>query len=200
MQNLNLQQAKVAVIGAGTMGMGIAQLAAMHGHATYVFDLDVEKANAAFSQLKVQLEKRVHLGKMTQAVVDSTLGNIQIVAELQQLSIADLIVEAVVEKKEVKQSLFKQLAEICSEQTIFASNTSSISITAIASVIPHPERVVGLHFFNPAPVMKLVEIIRGLKTSEQIAQSLFSLMQAWKKVPVTAKSTPGFIVNRVARP
>lgn len=200
MQNLNLQQAKVAVIGAGTMGMGIAQLAAMHGHTTYVFDLDVEKANAAFSQLKVQLEKRVHLGKMTQAVVDSTLCNIQIVADLQQLSIADLIVEAVVEKKEVKQSLFKQLAEICSEQAIFASNTSSISITAIASVIPHPERVVGLHFFNPAPVMKLVEIIRGLKTSEQIAQSLFSLMQAWKKVPVTAKSTPGFIVNRVARP
>jgi 3-hydroxybutyryl-CoA dehydrogenase len=200
MQILSLQQAKVAVIGAGTMGMGIAQLAAMHGHATYVFDLDVEKANVAFAQLKVQLEKRVQLGKMTQAVVDYALGNIQIVAELQQLSIADLIVEAVVEKKEVKQSLFKQLAEICSEKTIFASNTSSISITAIASVIPYPERVVGLHFFNPAPVMKLVEIIRGLKTSEQIAQSLFSLMQAWKKVPVTAKSTPGFIVNRVARP
>lgn len=200
MQILNLQQAKVAVIGAGTMGMGIAQLAAMHGHTTYVFDLEVEKSNTALTQLKMQLEKRVQLGKMTQAVVDSTLANIHIIAELQQLSIADLIVEAVVEKKEVKQSIFQQLAEVCSAQTIFASNTSSISITAIASVIPHPERVVGLHFFNPAPVMKLVEIIRGLKTSEQIAQSLFTLMQAWKKVPVTAKSTPGFIVNRVARP
>lgn len=200
MQRLNLQQARVAVIGAGTMGMGIAQLAAMHGHDTYVFDLDVEKSNAACVQLKTQLEKRVQLGKMTQALVDATLANIHIVADLQQLSNADLIVEAVVEKKEVKQSLFQQLAEICSEHTIFASNTSSISITAIASVIPHPERVVGLHFFNPAPVMKLVEIIRGLKTSEQVAQALFELMHAWKKVPVTAKSTPGFIVNRVARP
>ncbi len=200
MDRYDLQHAKVAVIGAGTMGIGIAQLAAMYGHKTFVFDLDVAKAQEAVQQLEVFLKKRVQLGKMAQSLLDSTLQNIEIVAELQQLAGADLIVEAVVERKEVKQSLFKQLAAICSEKTILASNTSSISITAIASSIPHPERVVGLHFFNPAPVMKLVEIIRGLQTAEPITQALYALMQAWKKVPVIAKSTPGFIVNRVARP
>lgn len=200
MQQINLQQAKVAVIGAGTMGMGIAQLAAIHGHQTYVFDVDAAKTQQALAQLSVQLGKRVQAGKMTQQQLDSIFANLKAVDELQQLADAGLIVEAVVEKKEVKQRLFQQLAGICSEQAIFASNTSSISITAIASVIPHPERVVGLHFFNPAPVMKLVEIIRGLKTSTAIADALFALMASWKKVPVTAKSTPGFIVNRVARP
>lgn len=200
MKIFNLQQAKVAVIGAGTMGIGIAQLAAMNGHTTYIFDLDIEKTKTAFSQLRIQLEKRVQLGKMTQASVDTTLGNIQVVADLQQLANADLIIEAVVEKKEVKQSLFQQLAEICSEHTIFASNTSSISITAIASGISQSERVVGLHFFNPAPVMKLVEIVKGLKTLPEIAEALAVLMQSWHKVSVMAKSTPGFIVNRVARP
>lgn len=200
MEQLNLQQAKVAVIGAGTMGIGIAQLAAMNGHQTFVFDLDSSKANDAVQQLAAQLNKRVQAGKMTQELVDHTLANLTVVAEIQQLAQAGLIVEAVVEKKEVKQNLFQQLAAICPESTILASNTSSISITAIASVIPHPERVVGLHFFNPAPVMKLVEIVQGLKTSETIANALFTLMQAWKKVPVKAKSTPGFIVNRVARP
>ena len=200
MDKYDLQHANVAVIGAGTMGIGIAQLAAMHGHKTFVFDLDVAKAQEAVQQLEAFLHKRVQLGKMAQSLVDSTLQNIEIVAELQQLASADLIVEAVVERKDVKQSLFQQLAQICSEKTILASNTSSISITAIASTIPHPERVVGLHFFNPAPIMKLVEIVRGLKTAEPITQALFALMQTWKKVPVIAKSTPGFIVNRVARP
>lgn len=200
MSQLNLQQAKVAVIGAGTMGIGIAQLAAMHGHPTYLFDVDVEKSQAAVAQLAAQLAKRVQAGKMSQQLLDSTLANLSIATVIEQLAEADLIVEAIVEKKEIKQQLFQQLAAICSDQTILASNTSSISITAIASLIPHPERVVGLHFFNPAPVMKLVEIIRGLKTSAEIATALTALMHSWKKVPVTAKSTPGFIVNRVARP
>lgn len=200
MSHLNLQQAKVAVIGAGTMGIGIAQLAAMHGHSTQIFDADVEKTKTAVSQLTAQLSKRVQAGKMTQELLDRTLENLSIVSTIEQLAESDLIVEAIVEKKEVKQQLFQQLAAICSEQTILASNTSSISITAIASAIPHPERVVGLHFFNPAPVMKLVEIICGLKTDPTIAQALTELMTAWKKVPVMAKSTPGFIVNRVARP
>ncbi len=200
MSQLNLQQTKVAVIGAGTMGIGIAQLAAMHGHQTYLFDVDAEKSKIAVAQLADQLAKRVQAGKMAQQLVDSTLANLSIATAIEQLAETDLIVEAIVEKKEVKQQLFQQLAAICSPQTIFASNTSSISITAIASIIPHPERVVGLHFFNPAPVMKLVEIIRGLKTSAEIATALTELMHLWKKVPVTAKSTPGFIVNRVARP
>ena len=200
MQQINLQQAKIAVIGAGTMGIGIAQLAAMHGHHTYIFDADAGKTRQALEQLAVQLGRRVQAGKMTQQLFDSTFAHLTAADALQQLADADLIVEAVVEKQEVKQRLFQQLAEICPAHAIFASNTSSISITAIASVSPHPERVVGLHFFTPAPVMKLVEIIRGLKTSCAIADALFALMASWKKVPVTAKSTPGFIVNRVARP
>lgn len=200
MQQFNLQQANVAVIGAGTMGIGIAQLAAMNGHQTLLFDLDLDKANASFAQLTVQLNKRVQAGKITQTLVDSTLANLTVVDDIQQLAAAGLIIEAVVENKEVKQNIFQQLAAICSEQTIFASNTSSISITAIASVIPQPERVIGLHFFNPAPVMKLVEIVQGLKTAKVNADALFNLMQTWSKIPVLAKSTPGFIVNRVARP
>lgn len=190
MQQFNLQQANVAVIGAGTMGIGIAQLAAMNGHQTLLFDLDLNTAKAALAQLTVQLNKRVQAGKITQALVDSTLANLTVVDDIQQLAAAGLIIEAVVENKEVKQSIFQQLAAICSEQTIFASNTSSISITAIASVIPQPERVIGLHFFNPAPVMKLVEIVQGLKTAKVNADALFNLMQTWNKVPVLAKSTP----------
>ncbi|WP_347453671.1 3-hydroxyacyl-CoA dehydrogenase [Acinetobacter sp. ANC 7454] len=200
MPEMNLTQAKVAVIGAGTMGIGIAQLAAMHGHSTYVYDVDTSRTQAALQDLQAQLSKRVAAGKMTQELLDSTFANLTVVQDLQQLADRNLIIEAIVEKKEVKQQLFQQLAEICSAKTIFASNTSSISITAIASAIPQPERVVGLHFFNPAPVMKLVEIIRGLQTSADIATTLIELMTRWKKVPVTAKSTPGFIVNRVARP
>ncbi|OTG92752.1 3-hydroxyacyl-CoA dehydrogenase [Acinetobacter sp. ANC 3832] len=201
MEHTNLQQAKkVAVIGAGTMGIGIAQLAAMHGHQTYIFDVDMSKSQIAVEQLKTQLKKRVSIGKMTQELFDLTFLNLRIAQDIQQLADANLIIEAILEKKEIKQNLFKQLATICAETTVFASNTSSISITAIASEIPNPERVVGLHFFNPAPVMKLVEIIRGLKTSHVIAKDLFALMEAWNKVPVTAKSTPGFIANRVARP
>lgn len=200
MQQINLEQVKVAVVGAGTMGIGIAQLAAMHGHPTYVFDLDRSKVQSALTALEAQLSKRVQNGKMTQQLLESTFANLIVVEDIQQLADVGLIIEAIVEKKEVKQNLFQQLAAICPEQTIFASNTSSISITAIASAIPHPERVIGLHFFNPAPVMKLVEIIRGLKTSAAIADAVFDLMKDWNKVPVRAKSTPGFIVNRVARP
>ena len=177
MQQINLEQVKVAVVGAGTMGIGIAQLAAMHGHPTYVFDLDRSKVQSALTALEAQLSKRVQNGKMTQQLLESTFANLIVAEDIQQLADAGLIIEAIVEKKEVKQNLFQQLDTICPEQTIFASNTSSISITAIASAIPHPERVIGLHFFNPAPVMKLVEIIRGLKTSAAIADAVFDLMK-----------------------
>ena len=200
MQAIDFSQAKVAVIGAGTMGIGIAQLAAMHGHATALFDLDRAKSEQAVAQLTEQLAKRVAAGKMTAELRDLTLANLSITADIQQLADRDLIVEAIVENKAVKQQLFQQLAAICASNCVFASNTSSISITAIAAEVPQPERVIGLHFFNPAPVMKLVEIIRGLKSSDAIAQGLLSLMQGWNKVAVLAKSTPGFIVNRVARP
>ena len=200
MKTRDLSKAAIAVIGAGTMGIGIAQLAAMHGHTTYLFDVDVAKSQAALVSLESQLAKRVQKGKMSQVLLDSTLENLSIITDINEMAAVQLIVEAIVERQDIKQQLFGQLANICANDTIFASNTSSISITAIASAVPNPERVVGLHFFNPAPVMKLVEIVRGLRTATEITDGLFNLMSAWKKVPVIAKSTPGFIVNRVARP
>lgn len=200
MQNLSLQHAQIAVVGAGTMGIGIAQLAAMHGHATLVYDIDSQQVHRALAALQQQLQKRVDAGKMTQDALNMTMANLNVAEDLQALSTSNLIIEAIVEKKEVKQALFQQLASICAETTIFASNTSSISITAIAATIPQPERVVGLHFFNPAQVMKLVEVIGGLQSSSQICDALVDLMHSWHKVPVRAQSTPGFIVNRIARP
>ncbi|GAF59683.1 3-hydroxyacyl-CoA dehydrogenase PaaC [Psychrobacter sp. JCM 18902] len=200
METRDLSNATIAVIGSGTMGIGIAQLAAMHGHTTYLFDVDVAKSQAALASLESQLAKRVQKGKMSQVLLDSTLEHLFIITDINEMAAVQLIVEAIVERQDIKQQLFVQLADICANDTIFASNTSSISITAIASAVPNPERVVGLHFFNPAPVMKLVEIVRGLRTATEITDGLFNLMSAWKKVPVIAKSTPGFIVNRVARP
>lgn len=197
---MDLTQAKVAVIGSGTMGIGIAQLAMLNGHQTFVYDLDTDKLKTAVSGLKLTLDKLVAKNKLTTEQVEQALARLHIVEDVKTLSAADIVIEAIVEKQAVKQSLFKQLADICSVDTIFASNTSSISITAIAAGVPHPERVVGLHFFNPAPVMKLVEIVQGLKTADVLCQALKTLMLAWKKVPVLTKSTPGFIVNRIARP
>lgn len=200
MTDLDLSRARIAVIGSGTMGIGIAQLAIVNGHSAILYDLDVQKAQQAVSGLGQTFKKLVEKSKLTQQQADEALARLTVVNQVEALRDADLVIEAVVEKKEVKQSLFKQLAEICSSQTIFASNTSSISVTAISAGIAHPERVVGLHFFNPAPVMKLVEIVQGLKTPNSLCLSLKDLMLSWKKIPVLTKSTPGFIVNRIARP
>lgn len=196
-----LNTAKIAVLGSGTMGIGIVQLAILNQHPTYLFDLDLTKSQQEVEGLKKTLNKLVEKGKYTQVQVDDALARLTISTDIAQLQDAQLVIEAIVEKKEVKQSVFKQLAEICGQQTILASNTSSISITAISSIIPYPERVVGLHFFNPAPVvMKLVEIVKGLKTPVVLCEALKALMLRWNKVSVITKSTPGFIVNRIARP
>lgn len=200
MNNLDLSHARIAVIGSGTMGIGIAQLAVIHGHSTILYDLDHEKTKQAVDGLHQTFAKLVEKGKITAEQAQQACSRLNIASGIDDLANAELVIEAVVEKLQVKQSLFQQLAAICSEHTIFASNTSSISVTAIAAGTPHPERVVGLHFFNPAPVMKLVEIVQGLKTPAGLCQALKSLMLAWKKIPVLTKSTPGFIVNRIARP
>lgn len=200
MTELDLSRARIAVIGSGTMGIGIAQLAIVNEHSTILYDLDAQKAQQAAHGLEQTFKKLVEKNKFTQQQADEALARLTVVNQIEALHNADLVIEAVVEKKEVKQSLFKELAEICSAQTIFASNTSSISVTAISAGIAHPERVVGLHFFNPAPVMKLVEIVQGLKTQNSLCLALKNLMLGWKKIPVLTKSTPGFIVNRIARP
>lgn len=200
MQSHTLSSAKIAVVGAGTMGIGIAQLSIVNGHQTVLYDQDFSRLQQQVKGLEQTLQKLVDKQKITVEQRQQALANLSLAKDLKELADVDMVVEAIVEQLAVKQDLFVNLANHCKETTILASNTSSISITAIASVVPHPERVVGLHFFNPAPVMKLVEIVQGLKTPLSLCQVLQDLMTTWKKVPVLTKSTPGFIVNRIARP
>lgn len=190
----------VAVIGAGTMGAGIAQVAAKFGHTVLLYDKMEGAAQAGLDRTAKGLEKLVARGKMTEADKDALVARIQPTETLSDLAPAKLIVEAIVENLAVKQSVFSELEALCSEETILATNTSSISVTAIGSALKRPENLVGMHFFNPAPIMKLVEVIKGLATYEPVAQQVYDLSVAWGKHAVMAKSTPGFIVNRVARP
>ncbi|GAA4434928.1 hypothetical protein GCM10023188_26450 [Pontibacter saemangeumensis] len=188
----------IGVVGAGTMGQGIAQLCAQAGFKTFLFDINgqvLEKAKKTTSQ---QLDKGLALGKLTAADKEAALELLTFTGDTLQLS-CDVIIEAVVERLEVKQSIFKELASINTPDTILASNTSSIPITRIASGISNPGRVVGMHFFNPAHIMKLVEVISGAATSPATAQTVKALAEKLGKTAVMAKDSPGFIVNRVAR-
>lgn len=191
---------RVAVIGAGTMGAGIAEVAARAGHDVQLYDLNSDTAERAIAGIAARLDSRVARGKLDALTRDRTLAHLRVVDDLHMLATADLVIEAAAERLEIKQALFTQLAAICAPQTLLTSNTSSISITAIAAGIPHPERVAGLHFFNPAPVMALVEVVSGQATSVEVVDQLSQIVTAWGKQPVRCRSTPGFIVNRVARP
>lgn len=190
----------VAVIGSGIMGAGIAEVAASHGHPVLVYDINADAISRAIDGIRRRLESRVARGKLSAHAAEQTLQRLVPVTEVHSLVAADLVIEAASEQMAVKKALFAQLAEICPSKTLLTSNTSSISITAIAADLHHPERVAGLHFFNPAPVMKLVEVVSGLATSEEVVAQLTELAQRWGKQPVRCQSTPGFIVNRVARP
>lgn len=189
----------IGVVGAGTMGAGIAQVCAAAGYRTMLFDLNPAMCEKAMAGIKKNLAKAVELGKSTQEKMDQTLSNLSTVSETNALKV-DLVIEAIIEKTETKQQLFQALAELNGDDCILASNTSSIPITRIARGIPHPERVVGMHFFNPAHLMKLVEVISGEATSTEVADTIRQLTLKLGKVPVMAKDAPGFIVNRVARP
>lgn len=190
----------VAVIGAGTMGIGIAQVAAEAGHRVWLYDREAAVIESGLAGLRTRLQSQVQRGKRSAESAEQLLARLQPVTALSALADAALVIEAIVEKLAVKQALFADLEAVCSQTTILASNTSSLSITAIAAVLQRPERFVGMHFFNPAPVMPLVEIVSGLATDRQVAGILYATAEAWGKMPVYAKSTPGFIVNRVARP
>lgn len=191
---------KVAVIGAGTMGVGIAEVAANFGHSVLLYDVNQQQLSAALDALSERTYKRVEKGKVSQQDAQQMLNRIQQVESLEMLGMADLVVEAIIEDLNIKQQLFKQLEAICTASCIFATNTSSLSITAIAAALSQPQRLVGMHFFNPAPVMKLVEVIIGQLTENAVVETVYDLCIKWGKVPVKASSTPGFIVNRVARP
>lgn len=192
--------AVVAVIGAGAMGAGIAQVAATYGHPVWLFDVREGVAAKSCESLRATFARLVDKGRMSTEQAAHASGALRVAETLEQVADAQLIVEAIVEDLTAKQQLFLQLEEIVSSQTLLATNTSSVSITAIASPLAHPERVAGFHFFNPAPLMKLVEVVSGLATSDVTRETLFDTAQAWGKEAVFARSSPGFIVNRVARP
>lgn len=189
---------KIAVVGAGTMGQGIAQVCAMSGFEVLLFDVNKEMLSKALHIIDSNLVKGIERGKVTEKQKDLTIANISLVNNQQEL-VADLIIEAIIENLEVKQKLFGQLEEINGEHTIMASNTSSIPITRIAAALKRPQNFVGMHFFNPAHIMKLVEVISGVATDSVVAETIYNLSLKLEKVPVHAKDAPGFIVNRVAR-
>lgn len=190
----------VAVIGSGTMGTGIAQVAAQAGHPTLLYDMRDGAAEAAVRAIAADLAKRVARGRLSQAAADGVLARLQPAATLDALAPAGLVVEAVVEDLAVKHRLFQGLEAVVADDAILATNTSSLSVTAIAAALRLPGRCAGLHFFNPAQVMPLVEVVSGLATDPTIADRLMATAAAWGKSPVAVRSTPGFIVNRVARP
>ncbi|WP_027848932.1 3-hydroxyacyl-CoA dehydrogenase PaaH [Marinospirillum minutulum] len=199
MQALKLS-VKIAVIGAGAMGSGIAQVAAQAGHTVYLQDQQAGAAEKGKAGIAKVLQKRVDSGKMQQADLDALLSRIQPVDSLEELADAGLVIEAIIENLDIKRQLFAKLENICSEEVILATNTSSISVTSLGAQLKRPERLLGMHFFNPAPLMALVEVILGLATDKKLAEVVHATAAAWGKKPVFATSTPGFIVNRVARP
>ena len=190
----------IGVIGAGTMGSGIAQVAATAGHSVKVYDSNTSVFEKAAENLSVTIDKLIAKQKITREKGTSILNNIEWINDQQKFSECSLIIEAVIENLDVKQKLFAGLEKIVDEHCVLATNTSSLSITSIATACSKPGRVIGVHFFNPAPLMPLVEIIKGLATDPKIETELKSLVDSWGKTTVMAKDTPGFIVNRVARP
>jgi 3-hydroxybutyryl-CoA dehydrogenase len=189
---------KIAVIGAGTMGRGIAQLCATAGYQVLLFDIQPELTKTAISLIGKTLDTSVQKGKLAFSEKEGIIDRIFPVNNFSQLQV-DMVIEAAIEKLDVKQNIFQELEKINEKECILASNTSSISITEIASALTHPNRFAGLHFFNPAPVMKLVELIRGSATSDPTIQFLTAFAKRLNKEPVLAQDSPGFIVNRVAR-
>lgn len=190
----------VGIIGAGTMGIGIAQVAATNGCKVWVYDANPKQVETATVGLEKTLTKLVDKQKISSEKMVEILSNISIATELKDFKDCELIIEAIIENKEIKTKVFTELETHVSENCIIGSNTSSISITSLGAELRKPERFIGIHFFNPAPLMPLVEVIPSLLTGKTLAEKIYNLMKDWGKVPVIAKDIPGFIVNRIARP
>jgi len=191
---------KVSVIGAGTMGAGIAQIAATKGHEVCLYDSFDGATETAENKLKKILDRLVEKERITQEENQTILGRINFTKNIKEIQGSGLVIEAIIENLEIKQEVFAEIESLVEEDCIIASNTSSLSIASIASACKKAERVVGIHFFNPAPLMPLVEIIPAVQTSENTLNKAKSIIDDWGKATVIAKDTPGFIVNRVARP
>jgi len=190
----------IGIIGCGAMGAGIAQLALQNGHRVVLFDQSLQAVKQAIQSIDGQLKKLIEKGRLSESQWTDCMGRLLQAEQLHDLQSSNLVIEAIIEDLSIKQNLFKQLEKHLSETCILASNTSSLSIAALSSVLTAPQRFLGLHFFNPATVMPLVEVIPGVRTSKESTVWIYNLMKDWKKEPVLAKDTPGFIVNRIARP
>ncbi|PFR22010.1 3-hydroxybutyryl-CoA dehydrogenase [Bacillus cereus] len=191
---------KIVVIGAGQMGSGIAQVCTMAGYDVYMQDLKQEQLDRGLSIITKNLARQVEKGRMDEAVKESTLNRLTATLELNCVKEADLIIEAAVEKMDIKKKIFANLDEIAPEHAILATNTSSLPITEIAAVTKRPEKVIGMHFMNPVPVMKLVEIIRGLATDDAVYETIEDITKKIGKVPVEVNDFPGFVSNRILLP
>ncbi|SUB75226.1 3-hydroxybutyryl-CoA dehydrogenase [Peptoniphilus indolicus] len=190
---------KIAVIGSGTMGSGIAQVLAPK-HEVVVRDIAPEALKAAQERIKKGYEKNVSKSKMTQDEMDKALKNLSVSDSIEDIRDADLIIEAATENPTIKKAIFKELDEVCKESTILASNTSSLSITDIGAATSRPDKVIGMHFFNPVPAMKLIEVISGQLTDEAVKKTIIDLSNEIGKTPVEVAEAPGFVVNRILIP
>lgn len=190
----------ITVIGSGTMGNGIAHTFAQFGYKVLLNDIKEEFLEKGINTIKSNLERQVKKGTITEEILNSTLKNIETSTELSSAKYSDLVIEAATENFDIKKDIFKKLDEICNSDIIFASNTSSISITEIAAVTKRPDKVIGMHFMNPVPIMKLIEVIRGLATSDETFNTIKSLSEKIEKVPVEVNDYPGFISNRILLP
>lgn len=191
---------KIVVIGGGTMGLDIAQVFARNGYDVVVRDIKDEIIQASEARLNKGLDKLVSKGKLDEAKKAEILSHMSFTTELAAAADADLVVEAAIENLDIKKSIFAELDSLCKPETILASNTSSISITAIAAATKRPDKFIGMHFFNPATVMKLVEVIRGANTSEETFKTVYALAQEIGKEPVEVAEAPGFVVNKILIP
>ena len=191
---------KIGIIGIGTMGHGIAQIAAQCGLEVTLRDINDEKTKAAVVRIEKNWDRLIEKGKMTAEQKKSALANLRIARGYQDLAGVELLIEAITENTEQKKSLFRELGGIVNPEAIFATNTSSISITQLATASGRPEKFVGMHFFNPVPLMALVEIIRGLQTSDTTCQAAFDVAKTLGKTPAAVKDSPGFAVNRLLIP
>jgi 3-hydroxybutyryl-CoA dehydrogenase len=190
----------IAVIGAGTMGSGIAQVAAQGGYQVIIQDIEQKLVERGLSTIKQNFDRAISKGKLTVNESEQIMARISGSVELENLRDSDLIIEAIIENMDIKKKLFSELDKVCKAETVFASNTSGLSITEMAAVTARPHQVIGMHFFNPVPVMKLVEIIRGSETNEEVMQLAHAVAKNMGKETITVKEAPLFAVNRILVP
>jgi 3-hydroxybutyryl-CoA dehydrogenase len=199
--SVSTEEHRIAVIGAGTMGNGITHVFAQFGYSVTMIDISEDALHKGMATITRNLDRMVAKEKIAASEKEDTLGRIQTSSDLPAaVKNATVVIEAATENVDLKLKIFKTLNEACGQSTILATNTSSISITKIASVVAHPERVIGMHFMNPVPVMKLVEIIRGYSTSDAVTETVTALSQSLNKIPVTVNDYPGFVANRILIP